>query len=208
MTEKLDCNLARNFKKTTSDPIELLTLIGSHLKYHDIDSIYKIIKRNIRKKEKEQEIIICQKYGLTESEDDSTLVKHPEFEKIKNDVKTAVLCDMHSSSKFSNDFHNIDKLIEYKYSHSEIENIKNEYNGLNNPLVFIRKLEKTEIIFIKFNHDKKYLKEMMFRLTFDLLCEGEQRNLVVDALNGVLDEIDRGDPANDDLIGFILCTLL
>ncbi len=190
----LDCDLnaIKNNKCTYDNPMQLLTLIGLSLKYHDANQIYNIISKELKREEREEENKIIQKYGLN-IDNEEECMNHPEFDNITKEVEKIILHHSHGYSKTSNSFDFIDKLMMARYTEEEIDAIQETYQTTNRPLVFIRKSEdgNTSVSFVTFDHQKTHIEDIDFSLTFQLFDETStnQKEMFLRILNKSIDII-------------------
>lgn len=132
----------RNFspESTSSDMLTQLSQLGLFLKYYDPNDIYNIIKKNIKKVEKENESYLLEKYELSNTKPED-VENHPEIEKIRQECKICDLTWSHGYNSTSS-FMNADKLFRLEYTEEELEAISEIYSSDITPLTFIRSYKK------------------------------------------------------------------
>ncbi len=194
-------------KNKYNDFEQILTLIGSSLKHHDLNTIYEIIKNCINDVETNVAENIWKKYGLPESLTTELLESHPLYKVIQKEAYEMTLCHMTGFTKIKNDISNNIYLYEstkLKFTEDEILAINESYQNNNNPLVFIRILRdgNTGISFVAFDNDKMYLSDISFDLTFDIFKESEQKENFIKVLNDSLDKISNLDISSNNLIRY------
>ena len=199
----------------SSNIITQLSQLGLSLKYYDPNDIYNIIKKNIKKVEKENESYLVEKYGLIED-----MENHPEIEKIRQECKICDLTWSHGYNSTSS-FMNADKLFRLEYTEKELEAISEIYSNDITPLTFIRSYKKntdatvtdtiennndtvnkndndTILCFVTFSNDKKFLNSITIHLKFDLFstdCAIEaQKESFLKVINDSLTRLNTMEP--------------
>ena len=143
---------SKNFN-TGSDIITQLSQLGLSLKYYDPSDIYNIIKKNIKKVEKENESYLIEKYELSNTKPED-MENHPEIEKIRQDAKICGLTWSHGYNSTSSTCMNSDKIFRMEYTEEELEAISEIFSSdIIIPLTFIRSYKKNTDATVTDNND-------------------------------------------------------
>lgn len=190
--EELNAETFKTKENAYNDPINLLTLLGSCLKYYKVDDIHKILRKQIKSFEKEEEMKIIEKYNL-DLENDEACKNHPDFDQISDEYSQISITNNYGYSQTHYKFNEYMKVLSHIYTKSELEALAIVYQTTNNPLIFIRKFEetgKTGIVLIAFDGKKEYLEEIDISLVFDLYDNDSPfKEKLVQILNNTLDHL-------------------
>ena len=175
------------FNNGDNDVIKLISKLGVCLKHSDLDNAYNMFKSIDEKIEKENDLSIRQKYGLT---DDVIDENHEQIDNIQNDMENMRLFNSHG---YTNTL--VGHLREIMYTPEEIKALEELYKSDDNVLlVLVRKTNenKTRLNFVKYDDDKKYLRSIDFHLTFYMFDDNDiaKKSLLFEIFNNLIEKLN------------------
>ena len=165
--------------------MDLICSLGVCMKDKSITEVYSIFQLVEREKLDLKSAEINDKYkihNITEEEAE----KHPEFDAIVREFDDISLFKSYGYSE--KDIKAVD--IRRLYSEAEYEVVEEVCKAnVTFPFIFIRKVEgKTDIFYMKFDHDKKRLCTFEMSL-YKYLFDGSEQKMFVDIMIGVLEKL-------------------